>query len=231
MSTSPARPSLRVLLCLGMLLLLPVSSLWAQDKETEKIQEATSVFSEMMSIEENQIPPELLKEARGVAIVPGVVKAGFLFGGRHGTGVMLVQRDDGTWSAPAFLKLTGGSFGLQAGVSSTDVVLVFRNENSVQSLLNGKVTLGGNIGVAAGPVGRNAEAATDARLKAEIYSYSRSRGAFAGIALEGASLRFDGDRNAALYGNSTPLKSILFGDTPSPSSANRLRTLLRKHVE
>jgi len=200
----------------------------AQDDEIEKLREAGSVFEEMLDIKEQRVPPKLLDEARAVAIIPGVVKAGFVLGGRRGRGVLLVHRDDGSWSAPAFLTITGGSFGLQAGVSSTDVVLVFRNDGSVQSLIDGKVTLGGNVSVAAGPVGRSAEAATDARLKAEVYSYSRSRGAFAGVALEGAALTFSQENNSALYGTGTTVNDILYGATPPPDAAQPLRTLLAK---
>lgn len=202
----------------------------AQNDEVERLRSAESVFEEMLGMREEGIPPNLLKDARAVAIIPGVVKAGLVVGGRRGKGVLLIRRADTSWSAPAFLTLTGGSFGLQAGVSSTDVILVFRNDGSVQSLVDGKVTLGGNVSVAAGPVGRNAEAATDARLKAEIYSYSRSRGAFAGVALEGASLNFIEDSNRAMYGEDATPNRILYGSTPPPEAAEGLRSLLAESV-
>lgn len=176
---------------------------------------------------EEAIPNRILEEAHAVAVLPGVVKAGFLFAGRRGRGVLLVRRDS-AWSAPAFLTLTGGSFGLQAGASSTDVVLVFRNRGSVTSLIDGKLTLGGTVSVAAGPVGRSAEAATDARLKAEIYSYSRSRGAFAGLSIEGAQLSFSQTNNHAVYGRGVSVHDILYGSTAFPPAADRLRTLLRR---
>ncbi len=135
----------------------------------------------------------LFKDAQGVAIFPGVFKAGFVVGGRFGRGVFLVREMGDSWSPPKFLTLTGGSFGLQAGAQSTDVVLLFKTRASVDRILKGKakVTLGADLAVAAGPVGRQAEAATDAQLRAEIYSYSRSRGLFAGLALEGAALSVD----------------------------------------
>ncbi len=220
----------RLLIAYLLLLLLPAlgSPATAQNDETEKLRTSESVFAEMLDMRETGIPPNLLEDARAVAIIPGVVKAGFIVGGRRGRGVLLIRRDDASWSAPAFLTLTGGSFGLQAGVSSTDVILVFRNDGSVQSLVDGKVTLGGNVSVAAGPVGRNAEATTDARLKAEIYSYSRSRGAFAGVALEGASLNFSESNNEAMYGADATPNSILYGSTPPPEAAHGLRSLLAK---
>jgi len=198
----------------------------AQDEALATLREATAVFEDMRDMQEQQIPPAMLEGAEAVAIVPGVVKAGVLVGGRRGRGVLLTRKGDSTWSAPAFLTLTGGSFGFQAGASSTDVVLIFRNESSVQSLADGKITLGGTVGVAAGPVGRNAEAATDGRLRAEIYSYSRSRGAFAGASLEGTSLRFDADRTRAVYGADTQVYDLLFGETPPPAAAARLHGLL-----
>jgi len=199
----------------------------AQDEETAKLREVTAVFEEMLGMNEEAIPNRILEEAHAVAVLPGVVKAGFLLAGRRGRGVLLVRRDS-AWSAPAFLTLTGGSFGLQAGASSTDVVLVFRNRGSVTSLIDGKLTLGGTVSVAAGPVGRSAEAATDARLKAEIYSYSRSRGAFAGLSIEGAQLSFSQTNNRAVYGRGVSVHDILYGSTAFPPAADRLRTLLRR---
>lgn len=198
----------------------------AQDDEQAKLREVTAVVDEMLAMNEQAIPRRILEDAHAIAVLPGVVKAGFLFAGRRGRGVLLVRHDT-TWSAPAFLTITGGSFGLQAGASSTDVVLVFRNRGSVTSLIDGKLTLGGTVSVAAGPAGRSAEAATDARLKAEIYSYSRSRGAFAGLSIEGAQLSFSQTNNRAVYGRDASVHDILYGDTPVPSTADRLHGLLR----
>lgn len=212
-----------------LLLVPPIGPAQAQNDETEKLREAEAVFEEMLDMREQGVPPDLLTDAQAIAIIPGVIKAGFLVGGQRGRGVLLRRREDTSWSAPAFLTMTGGSFGLQAGVSSTDVILVFRNEGSVQSLIDGKVTLGGNVSVAAGPVGRSAEATTDGRLKAEIYSYSRSRGAFAGISLEGAVLNFSQSNNHAMYGDDATVNDILYGATPSPNAAKRLLTLLAKN--
>jgi lipid-binding SYLF domain-containing protein len=212
-------------------LLMPTSDpARGQDEEIADLREATAVFEETLDMRESGIPRRILDDAHAVAILPGVVKVGFVVGGRRGSGVLLVRREDGSWSAPAFLSLTGGSFGLQAGASSTDVVLVFRNRGGVQSLLDGKTTLGGTISVAAGPTGRNAEAATDGRLRAELYAYSRSRGAFAGLSLEGATLQFSKASNRRVYGTPSAA-AILYGDRSPPEAAARLSALLLQSTQ
>jgi lipid-binding SYLF domain-containing protein len=162
----------------------------AGSRETATVEAAGEVVDALAAIPLKGIPPALVKEAQGVAIFPGVLKAGFLVGGRFGHGVLLVREKDESWGPPTFLRIRGGSFGLQVGAQSTDLILIFKSKDSVDRILKGrrKVTLGADLAVAAGPVGRQAEAATDAQLKAEIYSYSRSRGLFAGLALEGATL-------------------------------------------
>jgi lipid-binding SYLF domain-containing protein len=177
-------------LTLGILSAGPVM---AGNKETATVEEATEVIDALASITLKGIPPALFKDAQGIAIIPGVIKAGFLIGGRYGRGVFLVRENGASWSPPTFISITGGSFGLQAGAQSTDLVLLFKTRAGVERILKGKgkVTLGADLAVAAGPVGRQAEAATDAQLRAEIYSYSRSRGLFAGLALEGAALIVD----------------------------------------
>ena len=179
------------------LLLSLASPLWAGGRELATVESAADVLRAYTTIPLQGIPPALLHDARGVAIIPNVVKAGLLFGGRFGRGVVLPRRLDGTWGEPVFVTLAGGGFGLQAGVQSTDVVLVFKTGHSLDRILRGgsKLTLGGDVGVAAGPLGRQAAAATDAQLRAEIYSYSRSRGLFAGVSLEGAALMSDVEAN------------------------------------
>lgn len=172
----------------------------AERSEITKIKDATDVLDQIVSIPEKNIPPALLRNAAGIAIIPGVIKAGFILGGRYGKGVLLVRNQKGRWSYPAFISLTGGSIGWQVGVESVDIVLVFKTARSIERIVHGKFTLGADASVAAGPVGRQASAATDVQLKAEIYSYSRSRGLFAGIALQGASLQIDEEDNDALYG-------------------------------
>jgi lipid-binding SYLF domain-containing protein len=172
----------------------------AAEDETKRVQAATDVLSELMGIPEKGIPAWLLKEARGIVVIPGVFKVGFGIGGRRGHGVMVVREKKRNWSRPVFVTITGGSIGLQFGAQSTDVILVLKSERSIDGILKGKYTLGGDAAIAAGPVGRQAEAGTDIKLKAEIYSYSRSRGLFAGLSLEGAKLSIKKDANASFYG-------------------------------
>jgi lipid-binding SYLF domain-containing protein len=185
-----------------LLLALACSSSLAGERETETVQFAAESVQSLSTIPLQGIPPALVQDAAGVAIIPDLFKAGFLLGGRFGRGVVVARQADGSWSNPIFVTLAGGSIGWQVGLQSSDVVLVFKTRASVERILRGrgKLTLGGDIAVAAGPVGRQAEAATDARLRAEIYSYSRSRGLFAGLSLEGAALLVDFHANQAFYG-------------------------------
>jgi lipid-binding SYLF domain-containing protein len=195
--------SFRVFPVAGLLLLaVAAAPLWAGERELKTVTAATEVVHQFCAIPLHGIPPHLLHEASGVAILPNVLKAGLLVDGRFGRGVALVRQPDGTWSNPAFITLHGLGLGGQAGVESTDLVLVFKTRHSLDRVLLGKrkVTLGGDVSVAAGPVGRDAEVATDARLKAEVLSYSRSRGLFVGVSLEGATLRVDREANEAFYG-------------------------------
>lgn len=183
----------------------------AGPQEDERARNATRVLTEIQSIPEQGIPDKLLDEGRAVVVIPDTLKAGLVIGGRRGHGLMSVKNADGSWSNPVFIKLTGGSIGFQAGVQSSDVVLVFRNDRSLDNIVNGKFTLGADAGVAAGPVGRNAAAATDGQLKAEIWSWSRARGLFAGVALDGAALQIDDAANLAAYGPGTTPRMIFEG--------------------
>jgi lipid-binding SYLF domain-containing protein len=189
-----------------VLLLAAGAPLWAQQREARTLEAAAEVIRDLNALQLRGIPVALLRDAKGVAIIPGMVKAGFLIDGRIGRGVVLGRQPDGTWGNPVFVTLAGVGIGWQAGVASTDVVLVFKTTRSVDRILRGKdkLTLGGDVAVAVGPLGREAEAATDARLRAEIYSYSRSRGLFAGVSVEGAALCVDGRANAAFYGVGGP---------------------------
>lgn len=171
----------------------------AVTREDQTVQSATAVLNEIMAVPVTRIPQSMLADAKGVAIVPNVIKGGFVVGLRHGRGVMLVRDEQGGWQPPQFVSLTGGSVGWQAGVQATDVILVFKTQKSVQGLMQGKFTLGVDAAAAAGPVGREAQAATDATLKAEIYSYSRSRGLFAGVSLDGSALQVEHEVNQAYY--------------------------------
>ena len=181
--------------------------------EDARAQNAVRVLNEIQAIPESGIPDKLLDEARAIVVIPDTIKAGLIIGGRRGHGLMSVKTPEGTWSSPSFVKITGGSIGFQAGVQSSDVVLVFRNERSLESIVNGKFTLGADAGVAAGPVGRNAAAATDGQLKAEIWSWLRARGLFAGVALDGAVLQIDDAADLNAYGGGATPRMIFEGRT------------------
>ncbi|TBR36244.1 MULTISPECIES: lipid-binding SYLF domain-containing protein [Dyella] len=207
------------LLLAALVLLVPAMSVHAEDPPLVRATNSVRVLKEIMEAPDKSIPVDLLKEAHAIAVIPDMVKAGFIFGGRRGEGLISVKGPDGTWSNPSFVTLTGGSVGFQAGVSSTDVILVFRTQRGVDSIVNGKFTLGADAAAAAGPVGRNAAASTDSQFKAEIYSYSRSRGLFAGVALDGSALRIDYDANAEVYGQGITPRRIFDGgvnNVPGP---------------
>ena len=191
----------------------------AGPREDAQAENAMRVLSEIQAIPESAIPDKLLDEAKAIVIVPDTIKAGLVLGGRRGRGVMSVRTADGGWSHPSFVTLTGGSIGLQVGVQSADVVLVFRSERGLDSIVNGKFTLGADAGVAAGPMGRNAAAATDGQMKAEIWSWSRARGLFAGVALDGAVLSIDDRANEAVYGQDTTPRMIFEDRAPQAPSA------------
>lgn len=213
------KTSLQRLLLTGAALLLPTMVAHAEDQPLVRAGNAVRVLNDIMQAPDKAIPQDLLRNARAIAVIPDMIKAGFIFGGRRGEGLISVKSPDGTWSNPSFITMTGGSVGFQAGVSSTDVVLIFRTQRGVDSIVGGKFTLGADASAAAGPVGRTASAATDAQLKAEIYSYSRSRGLFAGVALDGSALRIDYDANAAVYGAGITPRRIFEGgvsNVPGP---------------
>lgn len=193
------------------LLLLCASVAQAAEPALKRAENAVRVLGEIMQAPDKAIPRDLLQAAHAIVVVPDVLKAGFVIGGRRGEGLMSVKTRDGVWSNPSFVNLTGGSVGFQAGVSSTDVVLVFRTERGVDSIVHGKFTLGADASAAAGPVGRTAQASTDAQLKAEIYSYSRARGLFAGVALDGSVLSIDNDSNQLIFGEGVTPRRIFEG--------------------
>jgi len=220
---SPSKSSSPRLAVLATALFLSIgiaTSAQAGTQEDARSANAVRVLTDIQAIPESAIPDKLLDEARAIVVIPDTLKIGLVLGGRRGHGLMSVKTPDGTWSNPAFVKLTGGSIGFQAGVQSSDVVLVFRNTRSLESIVNGKITLGADAGVAAGPVGRNASLATDGQLKAEIWSWSRARGLFAGVALDGAVLSIDDIANEAAYGLDTTPRMIFEGRAShSPSVA------------
>ena len=213
------------LITIGLVLAMPVS---AATREEKRVADAADVLDQLLRIPEKSIPPSLLSRAYAVAVVPDVIKAGFVVGGRRGKGVIVVRQGDDSWSNPAFISLTGGSFGWQAGVESTDVILVFKTRKGVTNIENGKLTLGADASISAGPVGRNAAIATDVQFEAEIMSYSRSRGLFAGVALEGSGLTMDRKANTAFYGSSSMSPEKIFASSPNiaPDIANTFVQIL-----
>jgi lipid-binding SYLF domain-containing protein len=193
------RPLLSLVLAGLFLALLTEQRASAEPRVAGTLWSASEVLEAFQDVPLKSIPPSLVRGAQGVAIIPGVIKLGLGIGGRFGEGVVFVRNADGSWCNPVFISFTGGSIGWQAGVQSTDVILVFRTRKSLERILQGKgkLTLGADVAIAAGPVGRQAEADTDARLQAEIYSYSRSRGLFAGVSLEGAAMLNNARANEA----------------------------------
>jgi lipid-binding SYLF domain-containing protein len=201
------------------------------DKETdERLQSAATAFQEIMSAPDKGIPGEVLNKAECVVIVPGMKKAGFIVGGSFGRGSISCRgKDKASWGAPAMVELGGGSVGFQIGASATDVVMLVMNRSGIESLLKSKFTLGGDASVAGGPVGRSSTAETDAAMKAKILSYSRSRGAFAGISLTGMTLNQDEDANKAVYGKQLDSEQILGGSVAMPAGAKPLTQVLVKY--
>lgn len=180
-----------------------------ESDEAKRLREAATVFGEIMAAEDKAIPESILGKAEGIAIFPGTVRAGFVVGGMRGRGV-LSARTGGGWSPPAFLTLTGGSFGLQIGGQTTDIILVISDRRGLENLVRNQFTLGADAAVAAGPVGRDAKAATDIQLRAQILSYSRARGLFAGVTVNGSTVRQDRDANERFYGKRLETKQIVF---------------------
>jgi lipid-binding SYLF domain-containing protein len=213
------------LLALTLFIAGPAS---AASKEEQRVADATDVIDQLLRIPEQTVPPALLARAYGVAVIPNVVKVGFGLGARRGKGILVIRREDNSWSNPAFITLTGGSFGWQIGAQSTDVILVFKTREGVENIASGKFTLGADASIAAGPVGRHTEVATDVQFKAEVYSYSRSRGIFAGVALEGAGVTMDRVANAAFYGSSSITTDQIFSSSGNavPAVANNFVQIL-----
>lgn len=218
MRASPLFARMAIVLLSG---LLAAGSAVAAERQELHLTTATRVLNELMQMPEQNIPAWLLERAHAVAVIPAVIKVGLIAGGRRGKGILVVRKNDGAWSNPVFINLTGGSIGFQAGVQSTDVVLVFTSRHSIEGIVGGKVTLGADASVAAGPVGRQSSAATDIGLTAQVYSYSRASGLFAGVALDGSALTIDHKSNEAFYGRAGVLASEIIADdapaAPAPA--------------
>lgn len=201
------------------------SSAGAQEKEQQKIEAATTVLSDFNKMKES-IPSELLAVTQGIIIVPKLINAGFVVGGKRGKGIAMVKKADGSWSNPVFVTMTGGSVGAQIGVQSVDLVLIFKHSSSLTDIKKSSFTLGGDLSVAAGPVGRSSTASTDYKLDAEVYSYSRSKGLFAGITLNGASLNIDAASNTSFYGKPATAHTIFNTAASSSAQVKELKSTL-----
>lgn len=223
------------LLTLGSVLVALPTTVWAQSKDADRIRAATTVLHEIMAAPDRAIPRSVLEQAEGVAVFPSTFKAGLLIGGQRGRGIISVRdRSHGQWSTPAFLTLTGGSIGAQIGGQSVDVVLIVINRRGLENLLQTQFKIGGEASATAGPVGRDAEASTDLQFRAEILSYSRSRGLFLGISLKGSTVRQDQDSNEGFYGSRLRTRDIVLdgkATTPhSPNDVAQWRATLDKYV-
>ncbi len=194
----------------------------------ERVARAIAVIKDLASMKEEGIPARLLEKAEGLAIFPGVVKAAWGIGGQYGRGIVMVRRKDGQWGNPLFIDLIGGSFGWQIGVQKADLVLVFKNREGVENIASNKITLGADMSVSAGPVGRSAEASTDLEMEAEIYSYSKSKGLFAGISIKGGTLRVNQEANAGFYGASLNPSRILYENIKTPVIVIRLHQTIEE---
>src|SRR5262245_31316242 len=195
--------------------------------ETKRIQEAAQVLKEIHAVPDKDIPQELWSKAACVIVVPGLKKAAFVIGGEYGKGLMSCRHGD-AWSAPVFMQVGKGSWGLQIGAQSIDLVLLVMNENGMQKMLRNKVSLGAEASIAGGPVGRDARAATDVQLKAEILAYSRTQGLFAGVNLSGGVVKPDDDDNTDLYGAGTSAASVINGTASAPAVTDPFMTALKR---
>lgn len=203
----------------------------AVSDEVDRVQDAAVVLTELASTPDKAIPKAVLERAEAIAVFPGVKKAGFVVGGQWGRGVISVRDASDQWSAPAFLRLAGGSFGAQIGAQEVDLVLVVMNKRGVENLLRNEFKIGGEAAASAGPVGREASASTDLLMRAEILSYSRSRGLFAGATINGASLAEDKDANARFYGQPYTSQEVVSGKiSNTPGAAKALEEALSRHV-
>lgn len=201
-----------------------------ESDETRRVREAVTVFNEIMAAEDSAVPRQILGNAQGIAIFPSTIKAGFVVGGMRGRGILSARGDSG-WSSPAFLTLTGGSFGLQIGGQAADIILVIQNRRGLENLVSNQFKVGADAAVAAGPVGREAQAATDIQMRAQILSYSRSRGLFAGITINGSTIRQDQDANQRFYGQRLDSKQIVFGGLAGmPEPVVEWRAVLDKYA-
>jgi lipid-binding SYLF domain-containing protein len=199
--------------------------------EAKRVRDATSIFGEIMAAEDKAIPNSILGKASGSAIFPSTIKAGFVVGGQRGRGI-ISRHSAGGWSSPAFLTLTGGSFGLQIGGQAADIILVINGDRGLENLVSNQFKIGADASIAAGPVGRDAQAATDIQLRAQILSYSRARGLFAGVTVNGSTIRQDMDANERFYGSRLTTRQVVFeGKAGAPGPVEQWRAALAKYAQ
>lgn len=232
MSVSGARQ--KAIVALGAIVLILTSMGWAKDDDKDqsdiakRIDTSASVLNEIMGVPDKSIPDKIMNDAKCIAVVPSLVKIAIGFGGSHGKGVAICRTAHG-WSAPAPITITGGSWGLQLGGQAIDLVMVVTNDQGMQHLLQSKFKLGAEASAAAGPVGRDAAGDTDWKMRAEVLTYSRARGVFAGIDLNGAAITQDKDSTRILYGKMIPFPAILQGTVPAPSGSSALENAVKKY--
>jgi lipid-binding SYLF domain-containing protein len=224
------RTTLLTILAAGAFVFSPLAVAEKESGAADRLDASADVLRDMMHADDKGIPQDLMNRAQCVVVIPNMKKAGFIWGAKYGRGYAVCRRRGGSgWTAPAGMRIEGGSFGLQIGGSESDAVVLVNNESGMKHLLSDKFTLGGDASIAAGPVGRDASAQTDVELHAEMLSYSRSRGIFAGIALEGATLRPDKEADRELYGRDITNREILTGgDIKAPASAEKLEHALNR---
>ena len=208
------------LLWVGLLLGSAASTMLAANEDTERLKASGQVLTEIMGTPDKSIPQNLFAKAYCVVVIPSMKKAGFIFSGKYGRGFAACRKEGGGWTGPAAMRVEGGGFGLQIGGSATDVVMLVMSQKGMQGILSSKFTLGGEISAAAGPVGRDSTAQTDATMRADILSWSRSRGIFGGISLQGGTLRADEDVDKALYGQAETSQAILTGKVTAPEGSD-----------
>lgn len=211
----------------GLMLVFTQATCQDKQKEIEKIDASIAVLKDFSQMKES-IPRELMQITEGIIVVPKLINAGFVIGGKRGKGIAIVKLEDGSWSNPVFVTITGGSVGFQAGIQAVDLVLVFKNRETLENIGNGSFTLGGDVSVTAGPVGRSSTASTDYKLEAEVYSYSRSKGLFAGISLGGSAISVDKNANEVFYGNEADAESIFADTSSSIDAVEQLKQALKE---
>jgi lipid-binding SYLF domain-containing protein len=219
----------KIMFALAVVSLSLATLSWADETkqtDTDRLDKAATVLNEIMAAPDKGIPQEVLEHAKCIAVVPNLIKGGFVFGAENGKGVATCRTEHG-WSAPAFFAITGGSWGLQIGVEGIDVIMVFQNDKGMQRLLSSKFKVGADASAAAGPIGRSAAAGTNWKMNTEILTYSRAKGVFAGLTLSGADVRPDEDSMRAQYGGNATFRSVLTGAVPPPADAHQFLAAVR----